>query len=76
MDDELFNDYLILSRALDIAGRYVRENPPSHMPDDEAYLPMFIGRDNQDPLGRDFVKYWYSLAKKEFENGCTELSNL
>lgn len=72
MDDKLLNDYLILSRALDIAGRYIRENPPAHMPDDEAYLPMFIGGDNRDPTGRELVKYWCSIAKKEFEEEFTE----
>ena len=51
----------IVYKALELAGEWIRNNPPAYFPD-EKYMEcvqLFANGHNRDPKGKEFV--WYFL---------------
>lgn len=61
----------ILKRALGIACKMLRENPPGQLElYPEKMIPLLIGGNERDPEGKEYVNYFVKEAIKEnLKNG-------
>ena len=62
----------IVYKALELAGEWIRNNPPAYFPDEKymEYVQLFADGCNRDPKGKEFVWYFLdqaTLALKERE---------
>lgn len=57
----------LMKRALAKMGKFIRENPPGCLPDDIEILSLFIGGENRDPEGYEFLNYFLSKAKEDMD---------
>lgn len=57
----------LMKRALAKMGKFIRENPPGELPDDIKMISLFIGGEERDPEGYEFLNYFLSEAKKDMD---------
>ena len=57
----------LMKRALVKMGKFIRENPSEEFPDDIKMISLFIGGEERDPKGYEFLNYFLSEAKKDMD---------
>lgn len=69
--NRLEKEKALLVKALRIAGKYARQNPPGAFPEEEENFSDFVnalcgGAD--DPEGKKFTTWWLMQAKEKISN--------
>ena len=61
----LMRKYLVVCRALRLAGKYARANLPAEVPTDMNYLSILVNGAERDPNGKEYVEKWLYDAEQE-----------
>lgn len=66
--DKLEKEKALLLKALKIAGKYARQNPPGAFPEEDFsdFVSVLCGGAN-DPEGQKFTTWWLMQAKAKLQ---------
>lgn len=57
----------LLLKAIMIAGKYARDNPPAAFPEEDftTYFSITAGGIHRDPDGKEFAHFWINKASQK-----------